>query len=170
MFPITYKNRSIYTMQGDERWIAGTLRTQIAQSLVKMGARNVTNADNRIRFSGKLWSWSFHLTKWDFYFDMISKGVVVVDCCDNYLDVTYEISFIDYFVWLLGIMGFWILVLFVFAKVPLAQAWPIWGLFFFLLVWLAGNVSLTYYLFNRFMKSCLREFFNSASSLGVQGE
>ena len=127
MFPITYKNRFIYTVQGDERWIAGMLRTQIARSLVKVGARNVTNADNRIRISGKIWSWSFHLTKWDFYFNMISKGVVDVDCCDNRLNVAYQISFIDYFAWLLGIMGFWILALFVFAKVPLAQAWPIWG-------------------------------------------
>jgi hypothetical protein len=101
---------------------------------------------------------------------MISKGVLAVDCCGNRLTVAYQISFIDYFAWLLGIMSFWILVLFVFAKVPLAQTWPILGLFFLLFVWLGGNVALTYYLFNRFMKSCLREFFNSASSLGVHGE
>jgi len=170
MFPITYRHQFNYTVQGDERWIAGMLRMQIVRSLVKVGARNVTNADNRIRFSGKIWSWSFHLTKWDFYFNMISKGEVAVDCCDNCLNVAYQISFIDYFAWLLGIMGFWILALFVFANVPLAQAWPIWGLFFLLLAWLGGNVSLTYYLFNRFMKSCLREFFNSASTLGVQGK
>ncbi len=168
MFPITHKNRFIYTVQGDERWIAGMLRTQIAQRLMNTGARNVTNADSQIRFSGELLSWS--LSKWNSYFNLISKGVVAVDCCDNRLNVAYQIRFIDFFAIVLSIIGFLILILFVFARVPLAQAWPILGLFLLWLVWLSGNVALTCNHFNRFIKSCLREFFNSASSLGVQGE
>jgi len=144
------------------------LRAQIAQRLVKTGARNVVHDDNQIRFSGKLLSWS--LSKWHFYFNLISKGVVTVDCHADRLNVVYQISFIDSFALLLSIIGFWILVLFVFAGVPLARTWPILGLFLFFLVWLGGNIALTCYHFNRFMKNCLHEFFNSSVDLGVEGE
>ncbi len=71
------------------------LRAQIAQRLVNIGARNVTNADNRIRFSGKLSVWSFDLSKWNIYFRLISRGAVTVDCRDNGLHVAYQISLVD---------------------------------------------------------------------------
>ncbi|CAG0990622.1 hypothetical protein ANRL3_02752 [Anaerolineae bacterium] len=143
------------------------LRIQIAQTLEKTGARNVRHDDNQIRFSGKLLSWS--LSKWNLYFNMISKGSIAVDCRDSHLHVAYQISFTDLFAWLVAIVSFWMLVLFVFAEIQFSQALPFLGFFFLLFVWLGGNVVLTYYFFNRFIKKCVRNFFNSASNAGVQG-
>jgi hypothetical protein len=65
----------------------------------------------------------------------------------------------------------WIAIEFLIAHMTVLQALPMlleivymcWLLLF------GGTVALNYYRFNQFMNDCLREFFSSASSLGVQG-
>lgn len=170
MFPITYKNRFIYTVQGDPCWAADKLREHLAQSLIKERARNVVIEGKQIRFDGRVWT--YDLLKWHFL-HMISEGKITVDYRDNQLGVVYQISFLAYFVlWVILPICAWIVFEFLIARMSVLQALPmLLGIIYMCwLLWFGGIVALNYYRFNRFMKDCLREFFNSASSMGVQGE
>jgi len=167
MFPVTYKNRFIYTVQGDPSWAADKLRYHLYQGLKKEGAGNVHVRDRVIRFEGYPWYLGF---RWHF-FHVISKGKITVDYRDDHLSVVYQISFIDYCVIFLVLMGVLALISLGFAGSALLQGL---GLFvesfcFFGLI-IGGSITINCYRFNRFMKDRLREFFSSASSLGVQGE
>jgi hypothetical protein len=169
MFPITYKNRFICTVQGDPSWAADKLRYHLYQGLKKEGAENVHVIDKMIRFDGDPW----HIgVRWHF-FHIISKGKITVDYRNNHLGVVYQISFLTYFVlYVILPTCAWIVFEFLIAHMTVLQALPMlleivymcWLLLF------GGTVALNYYRFNRFMKDRLREFFRSASSLGVQGE
>ncbi len=167
MFPITYKNRFIYNVQGDPRWAADKLRDHLAQGLAKEGARNVVARDTIIRFDGNPWAFF----RWHF-FHMISKGKITVDYRHNQLGVVYQISFIDHFVMFLVMIGFWIFGLLTLFRLPLSGGLiPILVMPFFwpgLLIYV--SVAINYYRFNRFVKHRLREFFDSAARFGVQGE
>ncbi len=163
MFPITYKNRFIYTLHGDPRFAADKLRDHLAWGLAKEGAKNVVASDMVIRFDGSPW----YPFRWHF-FHTISKGKVTVDYRDQRLGVVYQISFIDYFVVYFAVMGCSILWLFVALGSPLSISLAI--PFFFFGSFLGVNVAISYYRFNRFMKNRLREFFDSAAHSELHGE
>jgi hypothetical protein len=74
MFPITYRNRFIYTVQGDPHWAADELRDYLVFKLEKEGAGNVVVRDTMIRFEGNPWAFF----RWHF-FHVISKGKITVD-------------------------------------------------------------------------------------------
>jgi hypothetical protein len=171
MFPITYRHQFNYAVQGDERWIAGMLRAQIARKLLKMGAWQVTSDNKQILLLRRFWPRSFDSSEWNFFFRTVVKGAVTIDCHSNRLSVTYQISFSDYFILFFITLVGWALVLLVLPKPQpplileiLARITFIYGLFY------AGIMALACYSFNRFIKNCLREFFSSTSSFGVQGK
>ena len=168
MFPITYKNRFIYTVQGDPRWAADKLRDHLARGLAKEGARNVVARDKTIRFDGTPW----HPFGWHF-FHMISKGRVTVDCRANQVGVVYQISFLAYFVlWVVLPICAWIVFEFLIAQMSVLQALP-FLLAIICMFWLlgfGGTVALNYYRFSRFMNDRLREFFNSTANSDLHGE
>jgi hypothetical protein len=155
-------------VQGDPCWAADKLRDYFAQRLAREGARNVTVDGEQIRFDGRMGT--FDPVKWHFL-HMISSGTVTVSYRDNRVGVVCRISFIAYFVIFLLMMGWTALVTFGFARSPLLQGLGMFTLAFCLFgLIIGGPIAINCYRFNRFMQHRLREFLNSASSLGVQGE
>jgi hypothetical protein len=166
MFPITYKNRFIYTVQGDPSWAADELRDYLAYKLEKERARDVIVSGTVIRFRGNPWA----LFRWHL-FHAISKGKVTVDYRDNQVGIVYRISFIDYLIMFLVIMGFWILGLLFVMQLPLSMMLvPTVFAFLWFGLFLSGSAILNYYLFNRFMKDWLRKFFNATVNSDMQGK
>ena len=85
--------------------------------------------------------------------------------------MVYQISFIDYFVMFLMMIGVWFFGLLILFRLPLSSGlMPLVMPFFWPGLLIYVSVAINYYRFNRFMRDRLREFFDSASSLGVQGE
>jgi len=69
------------------------------------------------------------------------------------------------------IMGFWILGLLLVMQVPLSMMLvPTMFAFLWFGLFISGNAILNYYLFNRFMKNWLREFFNLAANSDMHGK
>jgi hypothetical protein len=166
MFPITYKNRFVYKVQAHPSWTANRLREYLAQGLAREGAKRIVVEDKVIRFNGNPWA----LFRWHF-FHMISKGKITVDYHDNQVGAVYQISFIDYFVMFLVVIGFWIFGLLAVMQLPLSMALaPSVFAFFWFGLFYGGSAALNYYLFNRFIKNRLREFFNSAANSDMHGE
>jgi hypothetical protein len=168
MFPITFKKRFIYNVQGDPRWAADKLREYLTQSLIRERARNVVVNEKQIRFSGR--AWYQDLLRVHFLYG-ISEGKITVDYRDMRVGTVYQISFLYYVALFALMLCWWALVFFGFTKTPLPIAllgmafFSIWfGLFFI------ANIAVSCYRFNRFMKDRLREFFNSTATWGVRGE
>ena len=176
MFPITSEGRFFYTVQGDSRSAANTLRDYLSDRLVREGARNVTIDGKRIRFDGRMWVYSSIVDFFRLHFlNGISKGRITVDYRDTRVGVAYQISFIGYGVYLPFVLIGWALV-FTFSGVSFGDAvrmhfWdalPLLGFFLFgFALSFAVDTAVTRYRFNRFVEDRLRIFFSSPSTWGV---
>ena len=171
MFPITYRHQFNYTVQGDERWIAGMLRTRIVAAVTKKGAQIVAVVDHCISFEGRYflltWSW------WNL-FRYVSKGHVIIVCHDGKLSVTTEISFIGLALFTLcasvfSVVGVIVLVYFGIATSSILEVLGIWLCAIWLWVF-GGTVLFTSYLFRGLMRDQLKHFFDSAASTGIQSQ
>jgi hypothetical protein len=155
-------------VQAHPSWTANWLREYLAERLEKEGARNVVIDDKRIRFEGRMWE--FDVIRWHFLHG-ISKGKVAVDYRNVQVHVAYQISFIGYVVLFLVLMGLVALVSFGFSGSSFFHGLGMFieGLYLFGL-FIGVQIGINYYRFNRFIKSCLREFFNSAANSDMHGE
>ena len=88
-FTVAYRQQFKYTVQGDERWIAGMLRARIAASLKKKGAQEVAIEGQRITFKGRVNDRLY----WGLLLGVISKGEVTVTGQNGELNVAFEINF-----------------------------------------------------------------------------
>ncbi len=168
MFPVPYKHRFIYNVQGDSRWAANMLRDYLSDRLAKEGARNIKVDGKRIQFDGRMWV--FDIVRWHFLHG-ISKGKITIDYQDIRVGIVYQISFIGYAIYFALLLGWWVFVFFGFTKTPLLPALQMLGIFsLWFGLFFTGNIAVDCYRFNRFVKHRLREFFNSASTWGVRGE
>ena len=169
MFPITYRKRFVYTIQGDTCWTADKLREYLAKRLARRGARHVTVNGKEIHFDGNAW---ITFTR-RYFFDWVSKGKIIIDNRDDCLDVIYQIKFkaVYYFAIFLALIGLTILANFTFGRLPVSQGL---GIFVMAFCWggliCGSTIATSYYRFNRFIMNCVRDFFNSASNVDVQGK
>ena len=156
MFLIPYKKRLVYTVKGNANWAVVKLCEHLVSGLERKGARKVAIDNECIRFTEGLGKFMLP----------ILDGKIMLHCHNDRLEVAYQISFIKVYLMSLLIMG---LAVPVFFPYPNALEILIW-LFCFAVLMGAVGIILTVNDFNYFMKDCLREFFNSASSFGVYGE
>jgi hypothetical protein len=169
MFPISYRHQFDYTVQGDERWIAGMLRQYFATILQKKGARDVTIDGQRVLFGGRF----LDPTYWGLLFKGISRGEVSVTCRNNQLSVMLELSFTGQIVWffvcLALLLGFTLL----FGGTPnspeLVASIRLYFLIMGLLIYVVG-VLLKCFQFFVFMKSQIMWFFDSVADSGIQAK
>ena len=167
MFPITYRKRFVYTIQGDPSWAADKLREYLTKRLTQRGARHVNVKGEKIYFDGNAW---ITFTR-RYFFDGVSKGKIIIDYRDDCLDVVYQIESrsVYYFAVFLAVIGLTILANFTLGRLPLSQGL---GIFVMALCWggliVGSDIATSYYRFNRFMKNCVRDFFKSSSSVGCR--
>jgi hypothetical protein len=160
MFPITYKNRFIYMVQGDPRWAADKLREHLASWLESKDARNVVVVEDKyIRF----------VTTWRF-FRAFSNCEIMVAHHGDLLEVTYQVGLIRFWVIALLLTGMVMVFPFFWSATLLLEVLGLVIFEGFIGVSILGGVAMSLSLFNQFMKDRLREFFSSVSSLGVQGK
>jgi hypothetical protein len=160
MFPITYRHQFDYTVQGDERWIAGMLRQHFATILQKKGAEQVTIEGQRVLFDGRFSDPMY----WGFLFRSVSKGEVTVVCRNNRLSIALDLSFAGLIIWWFIIFSF-LLGVYVLVAVNFSTILCILGVYGLMC---AGFVLLKCLQFFVFMQSQIMWFFDSAADSGVQ--
>lgn len=162
-FTIAYRQQFKYTVQGDERWIAGMLRAQIAANLKKKGAREVAIQGGRIVFKGR----AFDRHYWGFLLRAISNGDVTVVGQNGQLSVASEISFAGLFLGSLVMSGI-LVVGMIFGRTGWSDTYAVIGI-----IWVAffgASAALSCLQFHFFMQGQIIEFFNSVIELGIQGQ
>jgi len=160
MFPITYRHQFNYTVQGDERWIAGMLRWHFATILQKKGAEHVIIKGQHVLFKGRF----FDPAYWGLLFGSISKGEVTVVCHNNRLSITLDLNFAGLIIWCFIIFSF-LLGLYVLVAVNFSTILCILAVYGLMCV---GFVLLKCLQFFVFMQSQIMWFFDSAADSGVQ--
>ena len=161
MFP-TYRHQFNYTVQGDNRWIAGMLRQHFATILQKKGAQEVTIDGQRVLFKGRL----FDPIYWGLLFRSISKGEITVTCSNNRLVITLDLSLTGLVAWaficLTFLLGFYVWAAVDFLTILCLLA--VIGLLD------AVGILLVCFQFFVFVQSQIMWFFNCVTDVGVQGK